>query len=479
MSSTNKSFTTLFMGGAPYWYKILMAGFLLLNVPVYFLCGPFAAGWILLVEFLLVLVFSVHCYPLFPGGLLALEAFVLKMVTIEHAMKEIQVNLDIIMLLIFLVPSIYFMKPLLRFIFMRIFAVTRSKVLLSLIFLVVGAFLSAWLDALTVITVMIAVCYAAEDLSVQVSGDFPEDNEEFKGVLRNLLMHGAVGTALGGVATLIGEPQNLLIGHYAGWKFADFYYNMAHYSIPIQVTGILFCLGLEYFRVRLFGFGYQIPERIGKYLQDHSLISAGKSWEEERTRIIIIGGLFICLIFALAFQVAPIGLIGLGMLVCVPILTGQTNEHEIGKAFAEPLPFTALLVVFFVVVAMIDAQGLFSPVARMALGFPEKGQAYAFFFASGILSAVSDNVFVAAIYIHQAADALAKGIIDKAQFDQLARVINLGTNIFSIFTPNGQAAFLYLLTSSMSRRIGLSYTGMLGMAFPYAVILVLVSLVMI
>jgi NhaB family Na+:H+ antiporter len=30
-------------------------------------------------------------------------------------------------------------------------------------------------------------------------------------------MHAAVGTALGGVATLVGEPQNLLIATKAGW----------------------------------------------------------------------------------------------------------------------------------------------------------------------------------------------------------------------------------------------------------------------
>ena len=33
------------------------------------------------------------------------------------------------------------------------------------------------------------------------------------------MMHGAVGTALGGVCTLVGEPQNLLIGSEMGWHF--------------------------------------------------------------------------------------------------------------------------------------------------------------------------------------------------------------------------------------------------------------------
>ena len=33
------------------------------------------------------------------------------------------------------------------------------------------------------------------------------------------MMHGAVGTALGGVTTLVGEPQNLLIAEIMDWEF--------------------------------------------------------------------------------------------------------------------------------------------------------------------------------------------------------------------------------------------------------------------
>ena len=48
------------------------------------------------------------------------------------------------------------------------------------------------------------------------------DLEQFRAFLRNLLMHAAVGTALGGVCTTVGEPQNLLIASYTGWNFMEF-----------------------------------------------------------------------------------------------------------------------------------------------------------------------------------------------------------------------------------------------------------------
>ena len=45
--------------------------------------------------------------------------------------------------------------------------------------------------------------------------------------------------------------------------------------------------------------------------------------------------------------------------------------------------------------------------------------------------------------------------------------INTGTNIPSIATPNGQAAFLFLLTSAVAPLIRLSYFRMVWMALPY------------
>ena len=70
---------------------------------------------------------------------------------------------------------------------------------------------------------------------------------------------------------------------------------------------------------------------------------------------------------------------------------------------------------------------------------------------------ISDNVFVATVYITETQKALAAGTISREQFDLLAVAINTGTNIPSVATPNGQAAFLFLLTSGLAPLIRLSY----------------------
>src|SRR5699024_8800586 len=125
------------------------------------------------------------------------------------------------------------------------------------------------------------------------------------------------------------------------------------------------------------------------------------------------------------------------------------DEHRIGQAFTEALPFTALLTVFFAVVAVIAQQQLFTPLIEYVLNLDANIQAPAFYLANGILSAVSDNVFVATIYIDELNQALLHQEISRDTFDMLAVAVNTGTNILSVATPNGQAAFLFLLTSAL------------------------------
>jgi NhaB family Na+:H+ antiporter len=99
-----------------------------------------------------------------------------------------------------------------------------------------------------------------------------------------------------------------------------------------------------------------------------------------------------------------------------------------------------------------------------------------FYVANGVLSMISDNVFVATIYISEIKEALDAGQITKENFDLLAVAINTGTNIPSVATPNGQAAFLFLLTSALAPLVRLSYGRMVWMALPYTVSMSIVGL---
>ena len=490
----------MFLGSSPEWYKNTIIAFLMFNpIALYALNyiginGAFYIGWVLLLEFIFTLALALKCYPLQPGGLLAIQALILGLTTPYTLLHEVENNLEVILLLVFMVAGIYFMKNLMLSIFTKLLLRVHSKTKLSLLFCFVAAFLSAFLDALTVTAVLIAVGIGfyrifhlansgadfsspdhnmLDDSTLSHAGQ--EDLENFKAFLRDLIMHGVVGTALGGVCTIVGEPQNLLIANIAGWEFIEFAVKMAPVTIPVFIAGMITCFFIEKFR--LFGFGTHLPLRIKNIFHQYNDYDLSQRTDIMRLELIIEMVVGILLIFALAFHLAAVGIIGLGVIILLTSFKGITDEHDLGEAFKEALPFTGLLVVFFGVVSVISDQSLFSPIINYVLSQNTDIQAPIFFVANGLLSAISDNVFVATIYIKEVKEALDTNVITREQFDHLAIAINTGTNIPSIATPNGQAAFLFLLTSSLAPLIGLSYMRMVIMTFPYTVILSIVGFI--
>jgi NhaB family Na+:H+ antiporter len=481
-----------FLGGAPAWYKATILAFLVINPMLLATFGPYVAGWALIAEFIFTLALALACYPLTAGGLLALQAVILGMTSPQAVYDEVAHNLPVLLLLMFMVAGIHFMKDLLRHVFTRILARVRSKMLLSLLFVLLGAVLSAFLDALTVTAVMITVAYGFYDLfhryasgkqrgqshDNRADGEVTEplraDLLQFRGFLRNLLMHGAVGTALGGVTTLVGEPQNLLIAHEMGWDFSTFFLKMAPVSLPVLVVGVLTCLAVE--RWRLFGYGEVLPQSVRDILDEQTREDAGARTARDKAALVVMAMAAVLLVVGLALHLAEVGLIGLAVIILTASFTGVVEENRIAHAFEEAMPFTALLAVFFAVVAVIHDQHLFAPVIQAVLAFSGKAQLMAFYVANGALSMISDNVFVATVYISETQKALAAGAITREQFDLLAVAINTGTNIPSVATPNGQAAFLFLLTSGLAPLLRLSYGRMVVLALPYTVTMSLAGL---
>ncbi|BDQ34832.1 sodium/proton antiporter NhaB [Pseudodesulfovibrio portus] len=527
------AFARNFLGNAPRWYKGAILAFLLLNPILVRTAGPFVTGWVLIAEFIFTLAMALKCYPLPAGGLLAVQAVVLGLTGADSVYKEALANFEVILLLIFMVAGIYFMKDLLQYTFTRILVSIRSKMIISQLFCLAGAVLSAFLDALTVTAVIIAVAYGFYNVYHRyVSGkdrvcdhDLCDDDQcreavreelfQFRRFLRNLMMHGAVGTALGGVCTLVGEPQNLLIGAEMGWHFSTFFIKVAPISMPVLAVGLLTCALVE--RFSLSGYGAKLPENIRAHMLETAMEREAEMTRSDRARLIMQAVCALWLVIGLAFHLAAVGIIGLSVIVILTAVNGVTEEHQLGRAFEEALPFTALLVVFFAIVAVIHDQHLFKPVIDFVLHMQGNSQMAAYYVATGLLSMISDNVFVATVYITEtkmhftqmlqgvpgitmSGQALMDMLTDPhlaradvlaglpaeaagrageiiANFDKLAVAINTGTNIPSVATPNGQAAFLFLLTSALAPVIRLSYGRMVMLALPYTITMSLTGFV--
>ena len=270
------SFWQNFLGHAPDWYKKTIVAFLILNPVFLIIAGPTLTGWVVVLQFIFTLAMALKCYPLQPGGLIAIEAVALGMTSPDTVYHEVVAAFPVLLLLIFMVAGIYFMKELLLFTFTKILLKVKSKILLSMLFSFTAAFLSAFLDALTVTAVIISVAVGFYSVYHKVASgkgfsdahehgndetifdSYTTELDEFRAFLRNLMMHAAVGTALGGVMTTVGEPQNLLIATYTEWEFIEFFLTMAPVTLPVFVVGLITCMLLEV--TKKFGYGRQLVE---------------------------------------------------------------------------------------------------------------------------------------------------------------------------------------------------------------------------
>ena len=178
------AFVHNFMGHSPGWYKAMIAGCLCLNPVLRIVGGRQVAAWAVLLEFVFTLFMTTECYPLQPGGLITIQGFVMGLATAEyvtlrrhcglyaqpsHASNrpsapvllclsrvelvlarftccrwlvcrekcsrfkhEVEDNINVILLISFMVACIHFLKALLLWVFTDLLVKVENKVLLSL-----------------------------------------------------------------------------------------------------------------------------------------------------------------------------------------------------------------------------------------------------------------------------------------------------------------------------------------------------------
>ena len=482
-----------FLGHAPRWYSHTVLVLLVLNVVLWLAAGPVITAWAIVLEFIFTLAMALKCYPLAPGGLIATAG---RAARPRHPRAGVRGDVERLSrdpaahlhgdghLLHARAAALSLLARAHRSAFADAAGVCFSAWLrrCSRRFSMrspCSPSSSRWASAST--GVYFRVACGSQDLDAEhlahdahVPPQRQAELEQFRAALRGLSMHAAVGTALGGVTTLVGEPQNLLIGHEMGWSFREYFLHSAPVSLPVFAAGAITCALVD--RLRLFGFGTPIPAAVRELLIDFERQERAKSTERDRWRLCGArcgGG---------AARRRARAARSRGRTHRAPHPRAArgfhrvSEEHTLAEGFKGVMPFTALLVVFFAIVAVIHAQDLFGPVIAWVLERDGAAQTAWLYLANGVLSAVSDNVFVATIYITEVKRAFEAGLITREQLELMAVAINTGTNIPSVATPNGQAAFLFLLTSALAPLIGLSYGRMVWMALPYTIVLTVVGL---
>jgi Na+/H+ antiporter NhaD/arsenite permease-like protein len=202
---------------------------------------------------------------------------------------------------------------------------------------------------------------------------------------------------IGGTATLIGDPPNIMIGSAVGFTFNDFLFNLA----PVALVVLLLTLiPLWWFWGRKLTASLELRAQVMAF-DERAAITDVKLLKQSLgvTALTITGFVFA---HSLGLEPATVAMTGAALLLLLRAL-GQSAEHQaeqVHKSFAEVEWVTIFFFVgLFVVVAGVEKAGALKIAADALMSFTG-GElaltAYVILWASAVISAVVDNIpFVA------------------------------------------------------------------------------------
>lgn len=84
----------------------------------------------------------------------------------HHVYEEVEHGLPVILLVIFMVAGVHFLREMLFKFINKVLLGIKSRVVMNVVTIVVVAILSAFLDALTILAVLIALATTFYDISL-------------------------------------------------------------------------------------------------------------------------------------------------------------------------------------------------------------------------------------------------------------------------------------------------------------------------
>jgi len=202
---------------------------------------------------------------------------------------------------------------------------------------------------------------------------------------------------IGGAATLIGDPPNIMIGSAVGLTFNDFLFNLAP-IIPLIMLVTLLVIYLVW--GRSLSASDEARERIMQFREKDAITDARLMWQSLSVLALVIVGF----VFAhpLHLEPATVAMLGAGLLLLITNLGRDAEEQteDVHQSFGEVEWVTIFFFVgLFIVVAGIEHAGLLSILANWVIDFTGGDMtttAIMILWVSAIASAVVDNIpFVA------------------------------------------------------------------------------------
>src|SRR5919107_119001 len=319
----------------------------------------------------------------------------------------------------------------------------RILILLS----IVTAFLSAFLDNVTTVILMVPVTFLIAD-ALGVS-PLP------------FLLAQVMASNIGGVFTLIGDPPNILIGSAASLSFTDFVLNLT----PVVLLTLPFVLGFFYLVFRRELQASEDAERtIGKLNARASI----RDWVLLRKSLIILSVVILGFFLhgALHLEAATIALFGAAALM----LYARSDVHEALREVEWP---TLLFFVgLFVLVGGLEVTGFIGRISELLIniGGSPALTAMLVMWGSAIASGIVDNIPFTATMIPVIQElAQSQGLSD-AEVRPLWWALAIGADFGGNFTLIGASA--NVVVAGMSERAGRKISFVKFMAYGIPVTLI-------
>ncbi|MDP8950401.1 MAG: ArsB/NhaD family transporter [Actinomycetota bacterium] len=319
----------------------------------------------------------------------------------------------------------------------------RILILLS----VVTAVLSAFLDNVTTVILMVPVTFLIAD-ALGVSA-LP------------FLLAQVMASNVGGAATLIGDPPNILIGSAANLSFTDFVLNLA----PVVLLALPFVLAFFYF---VFRTELRASEDAEKTIGELNARGAIRDWVLLRKSLIILGVVILGFFLhgALHLEAATIALFGAAALM----LYARSDVHEALREVEWP---TLLFFVgLFVLVGGLEVTGFIGRIAELLIdvGGSPALTAMLVMWGSAIASGIVDNIPFTATMIPVIREfAQAEGL-SEAEVRSLWWALAIGADFGGNFTLIGASA--NVVVAGMSERAGRKISFVKFMAYGIPVTLI-------
>jgi Na+/H+ antiporter NhaD/arsenite permease-like protein len=346
-----------------------------------------------------------------------------RLVDQEEAFEAIDFNVIFLLVGMMIIANTLGSTGALQWLAIRSAKLARGNpILITILMAIITAVASAFLDNVTTVVLM-------APLALFVAGILRVNHIP-------LLLTQIVASNIGGAATIIGDPPNILIGSAADLSFVDFLVHLA--PVILLVLGIYLATIYFLWRHELGG-GPELAQRIQRLDESEVLTDRVLMWKSLAVLLVVV--IFFVLHSALDIELATIALGGAAALI---ILSGQ-HPHEV---FREVEWITIFFFVgLFMVVAGVEEAGVLEDMGQAlsdVSGGEESPATMLVLWPSAVLSGVVGNIPLTTAMIPVVEEVSAEQGLSGTS-NPLWWALALGAGFGANFTAVAAAANVYVL----------------------------------